>query len=830
MRIISLDGVWKASGSGEGESIAFSGIVPGCVHTDLLKEKKLDELFWRDNAEKAQWIERWDWKYKTEFSLEKVEAPARLEFDGLDTYCDVYLNGVHLGYCDDMFRPWQFEVSRWLQQGANQLEVYFYSPIKRVEGKPPRSAAFTTERVYTRRMQCTYGWDWVGRFVTCGIFKSVRLCFPEAAELEHAYVYTKNIDSYSAQVGTDFQFALYQPGAFAEITVIDPQGKMVFEKRRRIVEEEMRECIEITDPQLWFPNGYGAQPLYTLCVQIIYGEKTVDAWRQQFGVRTVKLLQKQDLPGSPWYEKCKKLQKGEHLTAVPWDRNEQFSGFLIVVNGTPIMCKGANWVPCEPFPSAETPDKITELLTLFQEGNANLVRVWGGGIFEQDFFYEECDRLGLMVTQDFLMACGSYPEQEEWFLKKLTEEAAFAAKRLRNHPSLIFWSGDNENAVAGDENDAHYQGRRAAMEGLWPALKSFDPHRPFLESSPYGGVPYASATCGTTHNTQFLESLFQYIQTSDLKDYRTHLKGLLARFVMEEPCMGASPVVSLQKFMTDEDIWGQSEEMWRYHTKNNPFLKPLALYDYIRIFCEKVLGSFKNGEDRVWKMEYLQYEWIRLTMENFRRSKWFSGGLVYWMLDDCWPSAGGWSLLDYYALPKAGYYAFKRAAKPVIASIDCEGGLVSVWVCNDSVSQAVGEFTLFAQSAESGERTELKKGSFQSEANRAQLVFQAKGLPVDGNELLLCELTWAEGTDRAVLYPQRPCDLRYTEPKIRVLARTAEEITVLAESFVPAVILSGEYVFEDNYFTMLPGEQRSIAYRKAFQSAGGKIDVQARAF
>ena len=130
--------------------------------------------------------------------------------------------------------------------------------------------------------------------------------------------------------------------------------------------------------------------------------------------------------------------------------------------------------------------------------------------------------------------------------------------------------------------------------------------------------------------------------------------------------------------------------------------------------------------------------------------------------DDCWPAAGGWSLLDYYALPKAGYYAFKRAAKPVIASIDCEGGLVSVWVCNDSVSQAVGEFTLFAQSAESGERTELKKGSFQSEANRAQLVFQAKGLPVDGNELLLCELTWAEGTDRAVLYPQRPCDLRYT--------------------------------------------------------------------
>ncbi|MBR5444700.1 MAG: hypothetical protein IKV57_01160, partial [Clostridia bacterium] len=428
--------------------------VPGCIHTDLQKAGILGDLFWRDNAESCQWIENCSVTCTGVFTLDAVPEKASLLFHGLDCYSTVSLNGVKLGETDNMFIPWRFAVSDVLKSGENVITVDFRSPVKEVEGLPLRSAAFTAERLYTRRVQCSYGWDWVGRFVTMGIWRPVELVAEEADALaqdrlgtgnEGIYVWTKNVNPFGAQVGVKLRFLDVTGDAWVHMTMTAPDGEVVWAKKRRIltttdpVNAEIIETADIANPQLWYPVGYGAQPLYTLTCAVYNKEEMLTAEKvQTFGIRTVVILETEDAPGSAWAEKAKKLKEYDHL--VEWDRNEGSSRFCLLVNGVEIFCQGANWVPCEPFPSAETPDKIRRLVAMAKAGGVNMLRVWGGGVFENDAFYTACDEAGILVTQDFLMACGQYPEAE--LLHHLKKEALAAGLALRNHPSLVWWSGD----------------------------------------------------------------------------------------------------------------------------------------------------------------------------------------------------------------------------------------------------------------------------------------------------------------------------------------------------------------------------------------------------
>ena len=831
MTIIDLGGKWTGKGIlPDTQTIEFDAVVPGCVHTDLLRNNKAEDFFWRDNANKVQWIEKCSWKYEKEFELDEINLNAYMEFEGLDVYCDIYLNDTHLGYCDNMFIPHKFKVGKVLKLGTNKIEVMFYSPIDLTNGKRKRAAAFTSERVYTRRIQCTYGWDWSDRFVTCGIYKPVRLCFPDKTEIESLYIYTKNIDEYSAQISFELNVKTDGEGSYASIEMFSPLGEKIISKKRLIVEPTILETFDITDPILWWPSGYGEPMLYSCCISIWNNDIITCQTKQNFGIRTVKILQLPDLPGTANYEKCLELKKSPQAVSENgfWDRNETFSGFITIINHVPIMCKGGNWVPCEPFPSSVTKEKITALVELAHEGNVNMLRVWGGGIFEDDFFYDECDRLGIMVTQDFLMACGNYPENEEWFLEHLKKEAKFAALRLRNHPCLVCWSGDNENAIAAHENMSDYKGRRSALVAIGPVLKKYDSARYFLPSSPYGGTPYGSITKGTTHNTQFLGELFSYIGNEELYDYREFFDKFLARFVAEGPIMGAPSAVSLRKFMTDNDIFGDDDSMWRYHTKTNPVLRPLELFDYLRILSEKIFGQFKSGQDRLFKMQYIEYEWIRITLELFRRNKWFSSGIIFWMYNDCWP-ASGWSIVDYYALPKAAYYGFKRSANGVIASIEKKQGQYMVYVCNDKRYAVSGKLSLFVQDFSTSMPSYIYESEFLVDSNVSK-----QALVVDANEidsiitdesLLICELKYEYGSDRTFFFQKRPQDVAFPEATVNIIERTESTVTVTSEHYVHAVELEGEYIFDDNYFSLLPGEIKKIGFKQSFGSNGGDIGI-----
>lgn len=819
-KIQELNGKWNCRGvSPDGQELSIVGNVPGTVHLDLINAGIVRDIFRGKNAEKYHWIDQWSWEYSRTFEVHDMEKELTygICFEGLDVYCDIYLNDRKIGSSDNMFTEHRFLLGSALRDGENFLKVIFYSPDRMTADCLPREAAFSWRRVYTRRMQCTYGWDWTDRFVTCGIIRNVYLYAEEETELRDVYIHTDSIDSFSAQVKINVTFQSISRKSFLRTRIISPDGACVYEDEKLIAEQQMYKSVDLASPQLWYPNGYGEQNLYTACLEVMDDGKCISRKEVRFGIRKVKILQLQDAEGSAFYQKSLELQKAvsssEEITS--FENNKEFFGFVVIVNDIPVMCKGANWVPCEPFRFQGNGDKIKNLLGLARSAGMNMLRVWGGGAFEEDIFYEECDRLGILVVQDFLMACGDYPCEQEAFLQHLRKEAAFAAVKLRNHPCLTWWNGDNENGAAGHDNDGEYQGRRGAMEAIIPVLHQYDPARCVLPSSPYGGTLYGSLTSGTTHNTQFMVPKFRDIRLQDMNDFEDYFDRYLARFNCEEPILGAPSLTSLRKFMTEEEIFGEDPEIWKYHTKNNPtgeFLK-YDLFDYLEIIAQKLLGEFRDPSDRVFKLQYIQYELVRKSMEIYRRNKWFSAGILYWMFNDIWP-ASGWSLVDYYGMPKAGYYAFRQYAAPVILSVKRTQTGYDIYACNDSTECIRGRGSVTADDF-SGMDFQWQF-TFEIEGNTSAVVYSisAEEMCEKANEhsVLICdivndadEISWS-----GRYYISKPANVRYPAAHVEVIHRDRNCIILRGDAYVPVVRLEGECVFSDNYFSLRAGEEKTI--------------------
>ena len=789
----------------------LSATVPGCVHTDLKKHGIIPDYFWRDNNEQCQWIENEDWTYSCTFDCPYSNEKAVLRFDGLDTYATIKINGETVGEAHNMFIPHAFDVSDKLKEKDNVLEVHFRSPIKEVADKPPLPAVFTNERLYTRRMQCTYSWDWVDRFVTCGIFLPVYLEIGDAFRVESIYIYTQSIDSFGAQVCITTDFLNYQKTGIVTFEILSPSGETVYKHDQYVAEPNVSLCINLSDPELWWPRGYGAQPLYTL--RIIINE---EVYEEKFGIRTLRIAEILDKNGSKYdllAQHYKALQKETVAEEFAWDKTEVSASFCVIVNGKRIYCRGGNWVPCAPFPSEESKEKIKNLVALAAEANMNLLRVWAGGLFEKEVFYDECDRNGILVTQDFLMACGDYPETEQWFLDELKKEAAFAAKKLRNHPCLAWWSGDNENGVIGTDMQEKYPGRTASLVGLEPQIRALDHTRTYLRTSPYGGSPYMSITRGTTHTTNFFGNMFRFFLKPDCSAYKEHFEHFMGRMTVEEPIYGTPQRCSLLRFMTEEDLQDEAEKMLRFHSKTNPGVSP-TLYDYGKAFAEKGFGGFESVDDRLFKYEYMQYEWIRVVFEHCRRRIGYNDGIAFWMFNDIWPASMSWSIIDFYNLPKAAWYSFKRCAKHVIGSLKKEEGKYVLYVSSDSADiRGKAQIVCHTDDDSGIYTTEI-------EVNGYDIVTVALPYP-ENTRVAICDITFDGVKDRC-FYKDGGLPLTMTKG-VEIVKRTENEITLKASEYVHAVQLEGNYVFSDNYFSMLEGEEITLSYRKNFIEASDEL-------
>ena len=387
---------------------------------------------------------------------------------------------------------------------------------------------------------------------------------------------------------------------------------------------------------------------------------------------------------------------------------------------------------------------------------------------------------------------------------------------MRNHPCLGWFHGDNENAERGSDIIPDYSGRSSALNGIFPSVYKYSKNVPFLASSPWGGNMFSSITSGTSHNTNYLGDIFNYVYTTDCRDYKEYLARYSSRFVSEEPTFGAICRESMLEFMTEDDLLGDDESILKYHSKTNPGL-PVHIYDDIRAFAAHLLGDFEDGEDRFFKLKYLQCEWVRVTQELVLRNLGYSNGIIYWMFNDCWPASLGWAFVDYYMRRKPSFYAFKRLSVPVVASAAVDGKTVTVSNTYDDGDAVF--LTVLALDMNDGFKevarldTSVVLDPYSSER------IDVSSLYTGENILLVIDVLAGEETYRS-FYKKGSLHIK-REDAFEVLSMDDSSLTVRAKKYLQAVELEGDYDFSDNYFSMLEGELKTVAFKKFSDKANG---------
>ena len=546
----------------------------------------------------------------------------------------------------------------FLKNGKNLIEILFDSPVMRskaLEKKHgPLTAGHEPHRIYARKAQYSFGWDWGPRLATSGIWRSIRLEAHAHAALQSPFVKVIAITKNEAIVELSIDISVFTAAPMELHTEIRDE-ELIAADERKVKRGRMKFRVRIKKPKLWWPNGYGEQPMYQAVFSLVLRDEEIERLEVPFAIRTVRLLQEPDKEGT---------------------------SFVIEINGEKIFCKGADWIPSDSFIPRITDATYEKLLGMAKSANMNMLRVWGGGIYEQEIFYRLCDRLGLMVWQDFMFACAEYPE-DSWFMEQVSDEAEKAVKRLRNHPSIVLWCGNNEcEWIFCQRNPGKLPDEMAGSKIFKTLLPSvchdFDGTRPYWRSSPFGkGFPNDESS-GNHH---------QWEMWARWKDYKEYEKDT-ARFVTEFGFQASPHLRTLEQVSILSDLTPLSRVL-EHHNKLPEGTERLYRFQ---------AGHVNVGtdlEDFIYKSQIIQAEALKTAVEHWRRRKFYTAGSLFWQLNDCWPVTS-WSVIDSALRPKAAYFYAKKFLAPVLVSFRKAGAQVEVWGTSDMLAplSAVLEVTL----------------------------------------------------------------------------------------------------------------------------------------
>jgi beta-mannosidase len=636
-------------------------IVPGDVHLDLLANKVIADPFSRDNEAKLQWIENESWEYRTSFDVTPAllgRGHLDLVFDGLDTPAQVYLNGTLVLTSDDSFRSWRVDAKRQLHAGSNQLRVLFVSPVesaKTVAAQDPWQAKTKVDaKTYLRKPAYEYGWDWGPRFVTSGIWKPVRLESWNAARIADFAIRQRDVRRDVAHVEAEVEVEAAAAGP-ATIAVRSTSNGMNLAQSAKVVLHEGHNVltlpIEVRQPKLWYPAGYGDQPLYEFTASVAVAGKTSEQRAVTTGLRSIVLDRHAD----------------------KWGRS-----FQLVVNGIPVFAKGADVIPFDSFPNRVTTANYRRILESARAANMNMIRHWGGGYYETDEFYQICDELGIMVWQDFMFGNDWQPGAYS-FKQTVEAEAEGQVRRLRNHPSIVLWCGNNETEEAlnwGERSKLPpevkfqmWQDYLTVFSGILNrVVERLEPEIPYWPSSPSADYEELSDhyQSGDAHVWDVWHGRVPF------STYETHN----SRFVTEYGFQSFPEMRTIEAFTQPEDRANIFTPVMLAHQKNdegNSIIHDYLLKDYPE---PKDFASF------LYVSQVLQAEGIKIGAEHFRRSRPETMGSIFWQLNDCWPVAS-WSSIDYYGRWKALQYYARRFYAPILVSPHVEDGAVRVYIVSD---------------------------------------------------------------------------------------------------------------------------------------------------
>ena len=646
--------------------------VPGDVHLDLLHDGKIPDPFYRDNESKLQWIEKVGWEYRTTIqvmpavlSREHVE----LVFEGLDTACSIFLNGKRIEQPDNMFREWRMDVKSILHSGSNELQIVFPAPMKAAEAvaakDPWHDRTHTDPKGYIRKAVYEFGWDWGPRFATSGIYRPAYLEVWDDARISDVFVEQQSVSTAAAEldlhanilasketkVTLSMTYGLHGPDQHQDRTMTLAPGHNVISFP-----------IDITHPQLWYPSGYGAQPIYHFHISMTEDGKEIDSTSVKTGLRSVVLRRELD----------------------KWGRSFEF-----VINGIPVFAKGADIIPFDSFPNRVTNEKYRHILQSAKDANMNMVRLWGGGYYETQEFYDLCDELGLMVFHD-LMFGNNWQPGTYAFKQNIQQEAEYQMTRLRNHPSIVLWDGNNETEELRDWN-GNGQLPPAVHERIWQDyLTEFsgvlattaarvDPQIPYWPSTP--SADYEELTDAYQSGDNHDWSVWH--QDADFSEYEKRPW----RFVSEYGFQSFPEMKTIESFTLPEDRKDIFTPVMIAHQKNSGGNK------IIQTYMSRYFGEPKDFASFLYASHVLQAEGIRIGAESFRRKRPETMGSLFWQLNDCWPVAS-WSSIDYYGRWKALQYYARRFYAPVLVSPHFDNGTLSLYIVSDKVKPEQGHLRL----------------------------------------------------------------------------------------------------------------------------------------
>lgn len=807
---ISLNDHWefrqRPKSAVEGEGQWHPAQVPGVVHTDLLRNKLIPEPFYRANESTLQWIENASWEYRSIFQISAdtlKRSQIELVFEGIDGPADVSLNGKLILSANNSFREFRIDVKPLLKAGVNQLLVTFPSPIKAAQQIAAKDIwqpqTKTPAESYLRKAAYEYGWDWGPRFVLSGLCQPVKLDLWDDAKLSDVHIRQRDISADTARLVLDTEIASAQRTAATLSVEYDNKGKNASFSRDVTLNPGLNHVdifFEIAHPELWYPTGYGQQSMHTFHVQLKTAKRILDDRKVRTGLRSVVLRREPD----------------------QWGRSFEF-----VVNGIPVFGKGADVIPFDSFPNRVTSAQYRRVLESAKAANMNMIRHWGGGYYETDEFYELCDELGIMIWQDFMFGNKWQPGTYDFKLN-VEAEAEYQVKRLRDHPSIVLWCGNNEtevswdwhrgytNSLGADVQRRMWQDYVALFSGtLARIVERYAPETPYWPSSPSAdyedlGEDYQS---GDAHNWNVWHGRVPF------SDYEKSK----ARFVTEFGFQSFPEMRTIEAFTLPEDRTGILTPVMLAHQKNNEGNS--IIHDYIRQYYSEP----KDFPSFLYVSQVLQAEGIKVGTEHLRRNRPRSMGALYWQLNDCWPVAS-WSSMDYYGRWKALQYYARRFFQDVLVSPHVENGAVAVYVVSDRTAAVAGELRVRLMTFDGQILLENKQNvqvSPLSSKIYAQVPVQETLLKrnLDAAKVFIVA-EFVAGTD--VL----SSNLLYVTPTVEVhlpAAALKTELTktndgyrlrvsspVLARSAY-ASVNGFDADFSDNYFDILPGKTVEITFK-----------------
>ena len=756
----------------------FTAKVPGTIHTDLLNNRLIEDPFYSDNELRLNWISECDWVYQTKFDFNKdTNNNIDLVFEGLDTICEIYLNGTKLGGSDNMFITYKYNVKDILKISDNTLKVIIKSPVRyacqqeKKYGKLP--VALNSSRVYIRKAQYSFGWDWGPSFPTTGIWRKVYLEEWTNAKIESVTFNTSKLGKNYAQVEVDVRITNSQSNNISLLLSLS-DGKNIYEKKIPIQRlNNYKTNFRIKDPKLWWPNEEGDQNLYLLHVKIIDNKNlVVDEMVRNVGIRKIELIL-QDKKGST---------------------------FKFRVNHKDIYCKGVNWIPADSFLPRVTHKKYSELLNYAKSANMNIVRVWGGGVYEADEFYDICDHLGLLVWQDFMFACGSYPENDE-FIANVREEVTQNVLRLQHHACLALWCGNNENEwIWFQEQKTSYKkmpGYKIYHSIIHVILKKIDSERPYWPSSPFGiDNDPNSFNSGNTHQWNIWSRWIDY----------TAVKNDRSLFVTEFGFQGPANKDTLEKYLPDENR-SISDNIFEYHNKQIEGPERLIK------FLSSHLPVNTEWDDFLYLTQLNQAFALKTCLEYWRTNGRTNGSII-WQINDCWPVTS-WSIIDSEIKPKIAYHFVKDAFAPQLLYFKDDGSKIKIILLNQDENIITGRMRLTVVDIVSGEIVE--DSSYNVNYDNIKLteiksVFR-KNLPHDENWILAAVL-YNESNEIIcrnyyLTKPWKHIKLKKSEIELDI-ANKDEESELIVKSNGAAFFIDlyhPQLTFSDRGFFILPGEQ-----------------------